>query len=238
MMDTEKAGHLLAHALTAAAQHARFRRTFDKRARSALLNCGCNDAQIERLQRILAAIAYYSEAGPRLADVRAMLAGVAAQAHAAAGGLRAIMDAPEHEEARDEARLRMLEALLELHPERCERDAAKAATIGFGDNPRTRYDPRLDEARRLLAAIADVARAADHAREGMRGAPQTRKRTEWYPVALIDAGLSVAGPTVPLSATKDSQFLRIAQVCYAAALGSKSKPLRAIRAYLAAQQQP
>ncbi len=230
MMDTEKAGHLLAYALPPAARHARFRRTFDKRARSALLNCGCNDAQIERLQRILPAIAYYSEAGPRLADVRAMLAGVAAQAHAAARGLRAIMDAPEHEEARGEARLRLLEGLAKLYPDRCQIDPRRASFFH-------RYDEREAEARRLLAAIDDVVAAADHARERMPKA-QTRAVAHPYPVALIDAAVNLDGPQVRPSASAASKFRRIADICYTAALGSTTTPLRAIREHLAAQQQP
>lgn len=230
MMDAEKARHLLAHALPPDARQERFKRSFDKRAHSALQNCGCNDARIERLQRILPAIAYYHEAGPRLADVREQLADVAARTHAAASSLRALLDVPKHEEASDEARGWLLQALAERHPERCERDPQR---VSFHQ----RHDPREDEARRLLAAIDDVATAAQHAGKRMSKAPQTRAVAHGYPVELIDAALSVDGLTVPVSATKGSMFLRIAGVCYRAALGSNATPLRAIRSYLAAQRQ-
>ena len=223
-MHAKAAKHLLAHALPPAARHARFKRTFDLRARSALLNCGCTDVQIERLERILPAIAYYTEAGPKLADVRALLANLAAQAHAADSALRTLLDAPEHEGARGEARLRLLEALAKLYPERFEIERWSV------------FSPE-DEARRLLAAIADVASAAEHARERMPAA-QTRAVAHAYPVALIDAALSLDGPQVKPSASAGSKFRRIASVCYRAGLGGNVTPLRAIREYLAAQRQP
>ena len=229
MMDAEKAGHLLAHLPRGAAQ-ARFKRSFDLRARSALLNCGCTDAQIERLERILPGIAYYTEAGPRLVDVRALLANLAAQAHAADSALRMLLDAPEQEGARGEARLRLLEGLAKLYPDRCQIDPRRASFFH-------RYDEREAEARRLLAAIDDVVAAADHARERMPKA-QTRAVAHPYPVALIDAAVNLDGPQVRPSASAASKFRRIADICYTAALGSTTTPLRAIREHLAAQQQP
>ena len=231
-MNAEQAAHLLAHALRLSARHPRFRRDFTPPQRKELARLGCTPQQVERLQRILPAIARDAEAGPKLADVRTHLADAARKAHAAAASLRALLDAPECELARDEARLRMLEALLELHPERCERDAAKAATGSFGDHPRTRYDPRLDEARRLLAAIDDVAHAADHARERMRGAPQTRMQAHPDPVALIDAALNMDGPQVRPSESAASPFREIVRLCYGAARVKNADPQAAIRRYL------
>lgn len=229
-MDADAAKHLLAHALPPAARHERFRRGFDQCARFALLHCGCNDAQIERLQGILPAIAYYAEAGPKLADVRAHLADAARKARAAASSLRALLDAPEHEEARSEARDRLLEALAEvLRPERCQIDPRRVSFFHH-------YDEREDEARRLLGALADVVAAVDHARERMPNA-QTRAVAHWYPLALIDAALSVDGPSLPPSESAASKFREIAGYCYSAARVANPDPQAAIRRYLKAQQQ-
>ena len=226
-MNAEEAAFLLANALPPSARHPRFRRGFNEAQRNELARLGCTPQQAERLQRILPAIAYYSEAGPALADVRATLAQLGKDAHKATSTLRSLLDAPEHELARDEARLRLLEALAAMHPDRCEVNPQRVSTFH-------RYDSRLDEARRLLAALADVAAAADHARERMRGAPQTRAVAHRYPAALIDAALSVDGPQVAPSASAGSPFREIAAVCYAAAGATNADPVRAIRDYLRA----
>ena len=234
-MNAEQAAHLLAHALTEAAKHPRFRRDFTPAQRKELARLGCTPQQVERLQRILPAIAYYAEAGPKLADVRALLANLAAQAHAAESALRTLLDAPEHEEARWEARDRLLEALAERHPERCQRDPQR---VSFSSPERYSAHPeRMSEARRLVAAIDDVAHAADHARERMRGAPQTRMQAYPYAVALLDAALSLDGATVTPSESAASAFREIVGICCRAARVKTDDPLRAIRTYLKAQQQ-
>lgn len=212
-MNAEAAGHLLAHALPPAARHDRFRRNFDRHARGALLDSGCNDAQVERLQRILAAVAYYTTPGPRMAEVRAGLATVEKQAQATASSLRALLDAPEHDEAQHEARGWLLHALAVQH----------ASSI-------LHYAEGEEVGRRLLAAIDEVTAAAEFARERMPK-QQTRACAHWYPVALIDAALSVDGPPVTPSASPGSPFHKIACTCYAAAGMPNDDPLRAIRVY-------
>ncbi|QEE25709.1 hypothetical protein CS053_15255 [Rhodanobacter glycinis] len=224
-MNSESAESLLAHALPPAARHDRFRRSFDAHHRKELVRFGVTPAQTERLERILPAIAYYTTQGPRLADVNVLLERLAKDAHKASTALRTLLDAPEHEQAHDESRLRLFEALLELHPERCEIDPQRVSFFH-------RYDPREDEARRLLSALADVESAASRACERSSTAEQTRAKSHDYPVGLIDAALSVDGPQVPPSESVGSAFFEIAGICYAAARGASTEPLRAIRAYL------
>ncbi len=210
-MNAEQARHLLAQAMLPDGQHARFRRDFTEAQRKELVRLGRTPQQFERLQRILPGIAYYCEAAPRMADVREHLADAAAKAHEAASSLRALLDAPECELARGEAR----ECLL----------------LALAGQRSIRYHEREGEARRLLAAIDDVASAADHARKRMPKA-QTRQVAPWYPLALIDAALSVDGPTVPPSASEALPFREIVGVCYDAARVENPDPLRAIRNYL------
>lgn len=225
-MNSESAEFLLAHALPPAARHDRFRRSFDAHHRRELVRFGVTPAQRERLERILPAIAYYADQGPGLGDVKKLLERLAKDAHAACTALRTLLDAPEHEQAHDEARLRLFEALSELHPGRCEIDPQRVSFFH-------RYDPREDEARRLLGALADVESAASRARE-RSPTEQTRARSHAYPVELIDAALSLDGPQVPPSESVGSPFFEIAGICYAVARGSGPAPARAIRTYLQA----
>lgn len=226
-MNSESAEFLLAHALSPAARHDRFRRSFDASHRKELVRFGVTPAQMERLERILPAIAYYTAQGPRLADVNVLLGRLAKDAHKASTALRTLLDAPEHEQARDEARDLLLDALAEIHPERCEIDPQRVSFFH-------RYDPRKEEARRLLGALADVESAANRACERSSTAEQTRAKSHAYPVELIDAALSVDGPQVPPSESVGSAFFEIAGICYAVARGTSIEPLRAIRAYLSA----
>lgn len=210
-MRSEAAQHLLAHPLLPDGPQDRFRRSFNAVQRTTLARLGCTSEQVARLQSILPGIAFHCEGPPRMADARKYLADAATKAHEAASAWRALLDAPEYEFARGEARERLLLAL------------AGQRSI--------RYHEREDEARRLLAAINALASAADHARERMPTA-QTRKVAPWYPLALIDAALSADDPTVQPSASETSKFREIVGVCYAAASVENENPLRAIRTYL------
>jgi len=221
-VNAEQAAQLLAHALPPEARKDLWQRKFTPAHRSALAQLDVTDAQAERLERILPAIAYYAARGPSLAAARTPLVKLAADAHKAAAALRALLDAPEYEEARGEARLRMLEALAELHPERCKIDPQRVSFFH-------RYDEREDEARRLLGALTDVEAAADHACKRMP-TEQTRAVAHHYPVALIDAALSVDGPAFRVSASAGSKFRDVATLCFEAT--GHGEPLRAIRAYL------
>ena len=215
-MNAEQGRHLLAQAVVPDEQLARLRRGFTKAQRSALARLGCTPAQIERLQRMLPHVAYFCETGPRLADTSAPLDALAADTRAAAASLRALLDAPGHELARGEARGWLLHAL---------------AMQRVSSIPYIPYDKMEDEARRLLAAIDDVATAAKRAHKRLPKA-QTRPVAHWYPLALIDAALSVDGPPVKPSASADSAFRKIAGISYSAARAENADPLRAIRSYL------
>ena len=222
MMDAREAEFLLRHALPDSARADRFKRTFDKKDRSALLNSGCSDAQIVRLARIIPAIAYCAEPAPRLADVCALLADLGKAIEAGAATLRALLDAPDGG-AGEEAHGRLLDSILRLHPDRCESNPRHAR--GFFEK---RIDEREIEARRLLSVMVEVQAIAEDARQHVPGG-QTRKRIVPYPVALIDAALSLDGPQ--FSPSERDPFVRITGICYRAA-GIHSTPLRTIRLYL------
>ena len=224
-MNAEEATHLLAHALPSPARAARWRRTFTVEHRSELRQLGVTDAQAERLERILPAIAYCAAQGPRLADVRAPLVQLGKDAHKAANALRTLLEA--RDEARQEGRMRMLETIEALHPERCEVDPAR---VSFFHS----YDHREPEALRMLAALQDLEAVAKRAVERMPKS-QTRAVAHHYPVALIDAALSVDGPAFTVSASAGSAFRDVATVCFATARQGEAEPLRAIRAYLSAR---
>lgn len=222
---------LLKWALPPSARRPEYRREFDKRARSALLNCGCDDDQIERLQAILPAIAIFSVGAPRLADVRARLAATENALSVAADMVRELVEAPAREDALDEARLRVLEGVFALYPERCEPDP---------ENPRSffeerRTDEREIEVRRMLAAMTDLHAAIKRARQRLPTG-QTRSVAHDYPIGLIDAALNLEKESVPVSAQKKSVFRRIAGICYASAGVPNDDPLRAIRAFKAKRQ--
>ena len=221
-MNAEEAKRLLKHALPPDARKRRWQRTFTDEHRNELQPLGVTNAQTERLERILPAIAYYAAQGPSLAAARRPLVKLAADAYKAAAALRVVLEG--RDEAMQESRGRLLQALEALHPERCEVDPARVSFFH-------RYDHREPEALRLLAALQDVEQAAQHA-IGRIPKSQTRAVAHRYPVALIDAALSVDGPAFPVSESESSKFLAVATVCYAAA--GHGEPLRAIRAYLQA----
>ncbi len=219
-MTVQQAQHLLAHALPPDARKDCWRRTFTDAQKRELHRLQVTPAQVERLERILPAIAYYTAQGPRLADARAPLVKLATDAHKAAAALRVLLDASD--EAMQESRLRLLEAIEARHPERCQADPARVSFFH-------RYDRREPEALRLLATLQDVEQAASHAVEHMPR-QQTRRVSPPYPVQLIDAALSADGPAVPVSACAGSPFLEVAVLAYDAA--GAGDPLRAVRQYL------
>lgn len=219
MMDAEAARYLLRHVLPSGAWADRFKRTFRKQDRSALLNAGCCDAQIERLERILPAIAAYTEAAPRLADVRALLANLHETIGAAAAQLCAILDAPDGG-AGEEARGLLLDSCRRLYPARCVPDSQHAAFFEKRPPPRG-----------LLSVLLEVQTVAEDARRNVQKG-QTRTTVSLRPVMLIDAALSVDGPQ--FTPSERGPFARITSRCYLAA-GLTGKPLRAIRAYLQAR---
>lgn len=219
-MNAEQAAFLLAHALPPEARKDCWQRKFTRAHRSDLKRLGVTDTQAERLARILPAIAYYGTPGPSLAAARTPLVILAADAHKAAAALRVVLEG--RDEAMQESRGRLLQAIESLHPERCEVDPARVSFFH-------RYDHREPEASRLLAALQDVEKAAEHALARMPKA-QTRAVAHPYPVALIDAALSVDGQPFRVSASAESKFRRVAALCYVAA--GHGEPLRAIRAYL------
>ncbi len=226
MMDSETAEYVLKHALPPGARAERWRRTFNVRDRSDLLNAGCDDAQIERLQRILPAIAYYNDTGAKLGDVRAVLAAAQKALDRATRSVLSILDAPAHDQARDEARAWLLTSTLKLFADRCQPDAQRASFF-------ERHDERADELRRLLAAVADLQAVAKQSLDRLAKAPQSRPVSPAYPITLIVAALSVDGPSFRASERKGTRFERIAARCYKVADADSDSPTRAIRAWLA-----
>ncbi len=223
-MNAEQAALLLAHALPPEARKDCWQRKFTPAHRSDLAHLGVTDTQAERLARILPAIAYYTAQGPSLAAARTPLVKLAADAHKAAAALRVVLEG--RDEAMQESRGRLLQALEALHSERCKVDPARVSFFH-------RYDHREPEALRMLAALQDVEKAAEHALARMPKA-QTRAVAHPYPVALIDAALSVDGPSVKPSESAGSPFREIAATCYSSAGVTRGEPLRALRAYLLA----
>lgn len=222
-MKSEQAEFLLAHALPPAARTARWRRSFTALLRSDLARLGVTTDQQQRLERILPAIAYYAARGPTLTNVRAPLEQVAKGAHRVAQALRTLLEA--RDEAGQESRMRMLEAIEALHPERCELDPAR---VSFYE----RYDHREPEALRMLAALQDLEEAAKHAVARMPES-QTHPVAHAYPVRLIDAALVVEGaPIFRVTASDETPFRNVVTACYIAAGAANTDPLRAIRAYL------
>jgi len=222
-MDAEQAARVLAHALPPDARKPEWRRTFSTDDRAELTRLEVSDAQADRLERILPAIAYYNAQGPSLSAARAPLSKLSAHANKAAAELRLILT--DRRPARQESRGRLLQSLEMLHPERCEVDASRVTVF----HP---YDHREPEALRLLAALRDLEQAAQHAIARMPRA-QTRRVAHAYPVELIDAALSRDGPAFTPSESAGAAFREIVAVCYEAA-GVKGEPLRAIRSYLRA----
>lgn len=223
-LTVEQATYLLAHAFPPEARKDCWGRKFTPAHYSDLACLGVTDAQAERLARILPAIAYYTAQGPGLAVVRKPLAKLEADAHKAAAALRVVLEG--RSDAMQESRERLLQALEALHPERCEVDTARVSFFH-------RYDQREPEALRLLAALQDVEKVAEHAVARMPKS-QTRAVAHPYPVALIDAALRVAdGPEFKPSASVGSRFRSIAGICYEAALdGDSAEPERAIKAFI------
>jgi len=220
----ERAEFQLAHALPPAARSPRWHRSFNALQRRELARLGVTTDQKSRLERILPAIAYYTAQGPRLADARKPLAQLAKDARRAGSALRTLLEAHD-DEARQESRQRMLEAIENLHPERCEVDPQRVSFFN-------RYDHREPEALRMLAALQDLETAANHAVARMPEA-QTREVAHPYPVGLIEAALVAAdGPQFKVSASPGTPFIDVVQACYAAARAANPGPLRAIRAYL------
>jgi len=216
----KRAAFLLKNALPPDARKPCWQRSFTPAHRRELKRLGVTLAQVDRLQRILPAIACYGTAGPSLAAARAPLVKLAADAHKAAAALRVVFE--PRDDAMQESRGRLLQSIEAQHPERCEVDPAR---VSFFHS----YDHREPEALRLLAALHDVEQVARLAADGMPKA-QTRLVAHPYPVHLIDAALSVDGPAVPVSASPGCPFIEIATLCYAAA--GFGEPLRAIRACL------
>lgn len=220
-MTPEQAAFLLSHALPPDARKPKWQRAFAGSHRRELTGLDVSTAQVERLERILPAIACYAATGPRLADARAPLVKVGADADKAAKSLRVMLEGAA--DAMQESRLRFLQAIEALHPERTMVDPQRAGRTFHT------YDHREPEALRLLAALQDVVRAAQHAVERMP-AEQTRKVAHHYPVALIEAALSLDGPQFNVSASPASRFFDVVTACYGAA--GQGEPLRAVRAYL------
>jgi hypothetical protein len=219
----ERAEFQLAHALPPAARSPCWHRSFDAPQHSELARLGVTTDQKSRLERILPAIAYYTAQGPKLADVRKPLAQLAKDARKAGSALRTLLEA--HDEARQEGRLRLLQAIEKLHPERCEVDPGRVSFFN-------RYDHREPEALRMLAALQDLETVANHAVARMPGA-QTRAVAHPYPVGLIDAALVASdGPEFRVSASPGKPFFDVVAACYAAARAANPEPLLAIRAYL------
>ena len=223
-LTVEQAEHLLKHALPPDARKAIWRRTFSADSCRELERLGVTTGQRERLERMLPAVAYYAAPGPRLADARAPLRKLAADAHKAAAALRVVLERRD-DAAVVESRRRLLQAIEGRHPERCRLDPARVSTW----EP---YDHRKPEALRMLAALQDVEDAARHALAAMPKS-QTRAAAHPYPVALIDAALVAAGGKVfPPSASPAAPFLGVAAACYAAAGAPTAEPLRPVRAFL------
>jgi nucleotide-binding universal stress UspA family protein len=222
-MNSEQAEFMLAHALPPAARITRWRRNFTLPQRRELHRLGVTTDQTERLQRILPAIAYYAAQGPKLADVRAPLKQVRKDAHAAAQALRTLLEG--RDEARQEGRMRILQAIEVLHPERCEVDSARVSFFAL-------YDHREPEALRILEALQALEAVAKHAVARIPKS-QTRPVAHPYPVGLIEAALMVPGaPAFRVSASPGTPFRDVVAACYAAASAANTDPLRAIRAYL------
>lgn len=222
-MDAERAAFDLKHALPGAATQPRFRRTFATRYRSALLNAGCSDAQIDRLEcTALTGITYYAEPVPRLRDVRTLLADLSKTMTVAADTLRHLLDAPPGG-AGEEAHGRLLDSILRLYPDRCTLKPEHAT--GFFEK---RIDEREIEVRRLLSVMVEVQTIVRDARQHVPKG-QTRAQAHWRPVSLIDVCLSLDGPQ--FTPSESGPFARIVNTCYRAA-GISTEPLRAIRAYL------
>ena len=217
---------LLDHALPPPARDPRYERSFSDTYRNDLHKLwGCTDKQIDRLQRILPAIAYYDEQGPALADVRKLLVQIAKYTDRVAGDMSALLkapeEAPEYDRTRDEARMRLLQAISKLYPERCEVDPSRVSRWQS-------YDPCMEEAQRLLTTLQDVAKAAKHAHTQCK--QQTRVVAHTYPITLINAALNVDGPPI-IRVSESGPFFEIAYICYQA-VGVQGEPRVAIRKYL------
>ncbi len=220
-MNAEQAAFVLAHVWAPRRVEERWKRTFTDKHHRELKRLGLTDAQVERLERILPAIVYYTAKGPRLADARKPLVKLATDAHKAAAALRVVLEG--RDDATQESRGGLLHAIEALHPDRCEVDPARVSSF----HP---YDHREPEAQRMLAALQDLKAVAEHAVARMPKA-QTRAVAHVWPIKLIDAALTAAdGPAVPVSASIASTFREVATLCYDAA--GHGEPLRAIRAYL------
>ncbi len=228
-MDRETAEHVLKHAKLACPSPEYRKPQFDKRDRADLLNAGCSDAQIGRLQRVLPGIAHSKAPQVPLADVRAVLSAAQAALDRATRSVLSILDAPDHDEAPDEARVFLLTSTGKLFPERCKLDPQR---VSFFEPKAQRYDERADELRRLLSAVADLRAVAALSLDRLAHAPQSRPVSPGYPIALIMAALSVDGPSFIVSERRGTSFERVAARCYAAA--GAGSPTRAIRAWLAA----
>jgi len=219
---------LLQHALPPGARTLRFARAFSRDSRVDLGRLGVTDAQVTRLERILPAIAHYTQQGPTLAAARRPLTQLADAISTAESRMRSVLAAPPDDEARTESRGRFLESVETIFPNRCPLISP------------TFHEPRpedgLPEAQRLASALQDIGRAVDEALKSMPR-KQTRPVAHGYPISLIHAALNVDGTHVfNPSASANSPFRNVVGICYEAAGVANADPLRAIRAFV--QQRP
>ena len=93
--DFERADSVLRNALPPSARHRRFARTFSSANLQDLRGMNLTKFQIERLARILPAIAYYIAPGPNVADVRDTLFELSDSLSVSRDKLEKLLQAPE-----------------------------------------------------------------------------------------------------------------------------------------------
>lgn len=205
-----------------------------------LQQLGVDLPQLARLRRALRVIHLYTLPGPKVADVRAPLRRLKKHADAVTREIGALVNAPDNDEARQEARQRLLEAL-------CRFRAVPSSGRSSFHAP---YDDRVDA---LLALAAELQDTVTLALNGLQG--QTRTLALPYPVAYIHRALAFDfmlerqsefpawdGYPFKPSTTAECAFANVVRVCYEAAHGCKTnaphafttEPERAIRAFVKA----
>lgn len=170
--------------------------------------------QIQGLTLCLRVIAFYAEPAVPLPAVRKHLDKIKKNIDAAVKGLRSLLDAPNKDGARTEARQRILQASMALHLDECL-------------DLRVPSDERIDVVLRLFTEAKDVADyAVSHAPKNATKAP-----AQPYPIACIANVLCVSVRPIVPSASSTSPFREIVNICYEAA-GVRTGAERAVRAYI------
>ena len=195
---------------------------FNAVQRQLLARLGVDAEQLKRLEPALSIIKLYTAAPAALNDVRKNLSALLSAVSKSSSLLNSLLQVPPYEEARCEARDRLVSAWFRISP-----------NIATTEKP-------------LAAEYEQLARLREIAEHALREIPrsQSRRMSPIYPIEYIDTALlcgfrtthreAKRMPPYPFfpAASESSKFRAVADVCYEAAGAPSGNPERAIKAYI------